>query len=163
MITVRKSLAASGAVLLLAACGRPENPSVPAEPASAPPAAPAAGAPAELAGVDLTRPIRALGTEPFWALDVTEAGDLKLTGVDRPETVAPRPTRAAGPAGTVLSGRAGDGRELTLTLAPGPCSDGMSDRTYPLTAVVALAGETLKGCAAATDALARAGEGGEVR
>ena len=42
------------------------------------------------------------------------------------------------------------------------CSDGMSDRTYPLTAKVEIGDETLTGCAAATAAIERAGESGRV-
>ncbi|NEX94800.1 hypothetical protein [Caulobacter sp. 17J65-9] len=164
-MSVRASIAGIGAVLLLCGCSDHESPSTPVEPASAPPetAAPApAPAAAALAGVDLGQPLRAIGTEPFWGLDVTAAG-MALTGPDRPKTEAPSPKLTAQAAQAVFAGRTADGRDLTLTLTPGPCSDGMSDRTYPLTAVVTLAKETLKGCAASTAALARTGESGEVR
>ncbi|MBC6980198.1 COG3650 family protein [Caulobacter sp. 17J80-11] len=166
-MTVRASIAGIGAVLLLCACSDHESPSTPVEPASAPPetAAPVpAPAPvaASLAGIDLGQPLRAIGTEPFWGLDVTAAG-MALTGPDRPKTEAPSPKLTAQAAQAVFAGRTADGRDLTLTLTPGPCSDGMSDRTYPLNAVVTMAKETLKGCAASTAALARSGESGEVR
>ena len=36
---------------------------------------------------------------------------------------------------------------MTVTLYVSECSDGMSDLRYPMTAEVALAGETLRGCA----------------
>ena len=51
---------------------------------------------------------------------------------------------------------------LILTLMATDCSDGMSDRTYPLTAKVEIGDETLTGCAAATAAIERAGESGRV-
>ncbi|HEV7352900.1 MAG TPA: hypothetical protein VGN74_07230 [Brevundimonas sp.] len=106
-------------------------------------------APVVLGGVDLGQPVRALGTEPFWGVDIGE-GALTLTGVDRPE----QRFAAEGPelVGTtaVWRGEAADGATATLTLIATECSDGMSDRVYPLTARFE-AGETeLAGCAEAT-------------
>ena len=47
----------------LAACSQPaENAPV------------AAAEPRALAGVDLDQPLRVLGTEPFWAVEITPAG-----------------------------------------------------------------------------------------
>ena len=40
--------------------------------------------------------------------------------------------------------------EMSLTLIAQTCSDGMSNRTYPLTAEVNLGDEVLKGCATPT-------------
>lgn len=158
------AFAALGAVLALAACSQP----APAE--SAPPAAEPAPAPAptpeplkaEINGVDLTQDLRALGTEPFWAVEITQAG-LKTSGVDKPERTAPNAGPAMEPGRATWTATTSDGQPLRVTLSAGPCSDGMSDRTYPLTAEVALAGETLKGCAATVEALGRAGESGDVR
>jgi uncharacterized membrane protein len=48
---------------------------------------------------------------------------------------------------TVFAGGQGAGG-LRLTLRKAACSDGMSDRSYPLTAEVEAGGKTLKGCAA---------------
>jgi uncharacterized membrane protein len=39
------------------------------------------------------------------------------------------------------------GQAFTVTLRATECSDGMSDRVYPLEAEVQYKGETLKGCA----------------
>jgi len=39
-----------------------------------------------------------------------------------------------------------EGAAVTITLTPGACSDGMSDRTYPYVATIALGDETLRGC-----------------
>lgn len=123
-------------------------------------AAPPAPAPV-LAGVDLTQPVRALGTEPFWGLDIASTG-LVYSGVDRPE-------QRADNAGPVIQGTSASwtattdaGAELKVDLFATECSDGMSDRVYPLTARVEIGGETLAGCAAATSAIMSAGETGAV-
>ena len=146
-------IAALSAVSLLAACTQqePQGPDRP-EPPAAPPV---------LAGVDLGQPVRALGTEPFWSVDITPAR-ITYAGVDRPEQTASNP----GPAvtGTVATWTVEtvQGNDLEITLIATECSDGMSDRTYPLTARVVIGEETLQGCAASTAALTSAGESGPV-
>ena len=112
--------------------------------------------------MDLTQDLRALGTEPFWAVEITRAG-LKTSGVDKPERTAPNAGPAMEPGRATWTATTSDGEALKVVLTAGPCSDGMSDRTYPLNAEVELAGESLKGCAAAIEALNRAGESGDVR
>lgn len=131
--------------LALAAC------SDAAPPADVPAPAPAQ-APVVLGGVDLTRPLRALGTEPFWSVDIT-AGTLVYSTPDG------APVNAASPAPTVQGTTAvyaaagADGAALVVTLIATECSDGMSDLSYPLTARVEVGGQTLSGCAAAVDYL----------
>lgn len=145
---------APAAVLALAACSQGEAPE------------PSAPEPAEseivLGGVDLNEPLRALGNEPFWAVNIDEGG-LVYSGVDRPEQTAPN----AGPriAGTtaIWSGETDKGQALSVTLIETDCSDGMSDRTYPLTARVEIGEETLNGCAASVDFLMNTDERGEPR
>ena len=104
-------------------------------------------------------PMRMIGTEPFWGVEVTPEA-LVYSGVDRPEQRAANP----GPTitGTVATWESttDKGAELKILLTATECSDGMSDRTYPLTARVEVAGETLNGCAAATAALRNASESG---
>lgn len=137
------------ASLTVAAC-------TPGKDEPAPPPAPAESAPV-LAGVDLKQPVRALGTEPFWAVDLT--GDqMVFSGPDR-ETV-----RTAQP-GAVMRGTTAtfDGQGLKVVLTATECSDGMSDRTYPLVAQVTVGDDKLIGCAASTSALATAGEQGPVQ
>jgi len=118
------------------------------------PAAPAAemAAPAVLGGVDLNQPLRAIGTEPFWGVEITPQS-LVYSGVDRAEQRATN----AGPViqGTtaVYTAATGSGAALVVTLIATECSDGMSDRIYPLTARVELSGETLNGCAASQASL----------
>lgn len=94
-----------------------------------------------LAGVDLSEQIRLLGTEPFWAITVDDTDVL----LERPDA-APRHFT---PSGFHVIGNRAELRSTTLSivLTPGPCSDGMSDRQYPLTAEVRLDTDVLKGCA----------------
>ena len=140
------------AVLTLAACSQ-EAPAPPA-PEPAPEAV--------LGGVDLNAPVRVLGTEPFWAVNI-DADGLAYSGVDRPEQRAPN----AGPdmqgAAAVWSGQTDQGQILVVTVMATECSDGMSDRTYPLTARVEIADETLNGCAASVDFVMNTDEQGEPR
>ncbi|MEJ7925980.1 membrane-like protein [Sphingobium sp. AN641] len=83
---------------------------------------------------------RALGTEPFWA--VTLRGDRAT--LERPDH-SPRSFTGAT---TDDDGRTrryiADG--LTLTITPGPCSDGMSDSIWSDSVQVAFGEGTLKGC-----------------
>lgn len=144
-------LSAASAAVALTACSQPEADKTPAAPAQ----------PRTLAGVDLDQPLRVLGTEPFWTVEITPTG-LTYSGVDRPEQKAANP----GPAlqGTVAIWTTATEAQtpLVVTLMATDCSDGMSDRTYPLTAKVEIGGESLTGCAAAVAAIEKAGESGRV-
>ena len=142
---MRPSLIVALAVIPLAAC------------ASTPPSA--ARGPV-LAGVDLSRPLAVLGTEPFW--DVALSDDMRFTSTEEPEQRAPRPRPERVGETVVFRSRVSDGRALVLTLSPEECSDGMSDRTFPLAAVVQLGDAAFRGCAATKSALERAGETGLV-
>ena len=140
------------AALTLAACSDNEAPQSVEAPAAEP---------AVLGGVNLDQPVRAVGTEPFWGVSIdTEA--VVYSGVDQAE-------RRGANDGVVVQGttatwsvQPAQGQPFTVTLMATECSDGMSDRTYPLTAKVEIGGETLTGCAAATAAIERAGESGRV-
>lgn len=147
-------LAVSASALVLTACEQ-------TAPAADPPAPPAATEPATLAGVDLTHPLRALGTEPFWGVDITGAG-LVYSGVDRPRQIALHDGPVIQEGVAVWSGRTEQGVDLEVTLAASRCSDGMSDRVYPLSARVRVGDETLTGCAASALAIMTAGESGPV-
>lgn len=99
------------------------------------------GGPPVIGGVDLTQPAQALGTEPFWGVEI-RPDVLILSGVDRPQL------RVANPGARMEGGAAVFAAEgLTLTLKAAACSDGMSDRTYPLEAEAKVGDEVLKGCA----------------
>jgi uncharacterized membrane protein len=146
------------AMLALCAC-QPQDPD--GKPAEAPadaPAAPAAATPAaSTGGMDIGQPIRALGTEPFWALDITGGTKFKLSRPDQPDLLAEAPGSAMSPGGATWVARGAKGEQLTVTVKLGECSDGMSDLKYPMTAEVVLLNETLKGCAAKTAELHKEG------
>lgn len=115
--------------------------------ANAPKAAAAPETAATLGGVDLGKPVRALGTEPFWGVEITPDA-LIYTRVDQPTQRAPN--RGATVQGTVATFASSTdlNRALNVVLIATECSDGMSDRTYPLTAKVEIGDDTLTGCAA---------------
>jgi uncharacterized membrane protein len=151
-LTVIAPVIAAVSAFALSACSSPETASAPAEPA-----APAA---AVLSGVDLAQPVRALGTEPFWSVELT-ADHLAYTSPEGAET-APRPETVVQGTVATFEGLTDKGSKLSLTLTATECSDGMSDRTYPLTAIVKLGDRLLTGCAASTAAIMSAGESGPV-
>jgi uncharacterized membrane protein len=90
-------------------------------------------------------PLHALGTEPFWSADLRD-GQLSLTRPDHPAVVGPAKVIATGRDQAVWEARTADGRTLRLSMTAGECSDGMSDRRYPLKVEVELGAERLKGC-----------------
>ena len=143
-------IAAATALAALTACSQPTAEK-----------APAAAEARTLAGVDLDQPLRVLGTEPFWAVEITPAG-LTYSGVDRPEQRAANPGPALQGTVAVWTTETEAKAPLVVTLTATDCSDGMSDRTYPLTAKVEIGGESLTGCAAASAAIEKAGESGRV-
>lgn len=129
----------AGAVLALSACSNPGE---------APPAqTPASAAPVVLGGVDLGQPLRALGTEPFWAVEITPQS-LTYSGVDQAGVTVANPGPTVQGTTAVYAAADTDGAALVVTLIATECSDGMSDRVYPLTARVELGSQKLNGCAA---------------
>src|SRR5262245_33629332 len=125
------------AVLALAAC-QPQDPD--GKPAEAPadaPAAPAAATPvAASGGMDIGAPITARGTEPFWAVEITDGTKFRLTRPDQPDLLAEAPGAAMSPGGATWVAKGPKGEQLTVTLKMGECSDGMSDLKYPMSAEV---------------------------
>lgn len=85
--------------------------------------------------------LNALGTEPFWALEIRETS-LKFTRPDAPDVTAPNPGPKLEPGKAVWPAQG-----LVITLTEGQCSDGMSDRTYPWFAEVTVGIDMYKGCA----------------
>lgn len=143
---------AAASIVSLSACSQPET-----LPAREPDPEPAS----ILAGVDLAKPVRALGTEPFWGVELTGT-EIIYSGVDRPEQRAPQPRAVIQGTTVTLAGTTADGMTISVMLAATECSDGMSDRTYPLSAIVKVGDETLTGCAASTAAILSSGESGAV-
>lgn len=140
--------------LMAAACNSSEQ---------APAAATTPVAEAKLAGVDLTQPVSVLGNEPFWGLAIAD-GKVAYSDPEVP-TGGPNGTIGAPEMlGNVAIWRStlSDQSPLVITLTGTDCSDGMSDRTYPLAAKVELGERVLNGCAASTAAIAAAGESGRV-
>ena len=150
---MRLLVPAVASVLILSACSQGDETSG----TSAAPTAPAL----VLSGVDLTQPVRLLGTEPFWGIELT-GHELVYSGLERPEQRAPQPRAVIQGTVATLQTTSATGTAFDVTLTATECSDGMSDRTYPLTAMVKVGEETLMGCAAASSAFATAGETGPV-
>ena len=96
-------------------------------------------------------PVRAIGTEPFWGAQVEGRCVTYSTPEDQKGTRIW--TRFnPGPDGGVWIGTfEGKPFKLITRLRQG-CSDGMSDRSYPLDAMLVVRGEERNGCAAPVDA-----------
>lgn len=100
-------------------------------------------------GISETASISALGTEPFWALEIEPQGEGYSANYSDPENIEGTTfevDRFAGNNGIGFSGEL-EGGPLQVSLTPGECSDAMSDREYPYIATVALKSRTLFGCA----------------
>lgn len=85
------------------------------------------------------------GTEPFWSGQAA-GGRLTYATPEKPEGQSIAVQRFGGRGGLSFSGTL-EGRSLDLMVTPGSCSDGMSDRTYPFTVTLQIAGALRKGCA----------------
>ena len=149
-----RAVIVSAFVLTLAAC------SPAAEPAAAPaptPSEPAAQAAATRLGtVDLTQPVRAVGTEPFWTIDIADG---VMTYRDSEDFGGDIATPRTGPATPVVTGDTAvyavtlsDGQTLTLTLTATECPD-IGEVTRALTSSLAIPGAmTQQACADARTA-----------
>ncbi|MDB5669013.1 MAG: hypothetical protein JWL74_1963 [Alphaproteobacteria bacterium] len=94
-------------------------------------------------------PLRALGTEPFWGARIEGRCVTYSTPDDQAGTrIWTRYTPAAN-GGTWVGTLGGERFELTTRVEPG-CSDGMSDRRYPIAVELLVRGERRRGCAAPT-------------
>ena len=130
---MRKALqmvTALSAPVLLAACGQDDDISTDAEPYD---------------GISESEKLTLLGNEPFWniAIDGETATYSSPENIDGTEfTVA----RFAGNNGLGFSGEL-DGASMQITVTPGMCSDGMSDRDYPFTVTISWGDRSLEGCA----------------
>jgi len=139
--------------LTVAACSREERD--PAPPAGAP------EPPAVLAGVDLAQPVRALGTEPFWSADLSGAA-MTWNNADGATARADQPDPVVQGTTATFTAESADGQTFEVVLIATECSDGMSDRLYPLVAQVTVGERKLNGCAASRAALMVAPESGPV-
>lgn len=88
--------------------------------------------------------VRFLGTEPFWGGAVT--GDqMTYETPEKPAGERITVARFAGRGGLSFNGKLA-GSDLTMTITPGTCSDGMSDRRYPFTVTLQIGDELRNGC-----------------
>lgn len=124
---------ALGAALMLSACQTENGTGAPGT------------SPQGFDGIGEQETIRFNGTEPFWGgsakgdrLTYTTPEDIEGT------TIAVK--RFSGQGGLGLSGTL-DGKGFDMTVTPGTCSDGMSDRSYPFTVTLRIGAETRNGCA----------------
>jgi uncharacterized membrane protein len=85
------------------------------------------------------------GTEPFWGGHV-EGTQLTYTWPENIDGVVIAVERSGEDGKLTLTGTF-EGGPFAMTIAQGECSDGMSDRTYPLTATLTLGSEVRNGCA----------------
>lgn len=123
------------ATFLIASCAQPE-------PGDTLPGNMQDGQPFAAIGEDEV--IRIVGTEPFWGGEITG----QVLTWSTPQDIEGRQvpvTRFAGRGGLAFSGQI-DGQQIDIAITPAACSDGMSDRTYPLVATVQLGGQQLQGC-----------------
>ena len=114
-------------------------------PPSAPPPAISASACRTQDGGELPRRrLRAVGTEPFWGAEV----DGRCVTYSTPENqMGTRVWTHYDASANRWEGALDNGSfKLTLKAHEG-CSDGMSDRSYPLVAIVEVGGEERRGCA----------------
>jgi len=85
---------------------------------------------------------RATGTEPFWSLDIGR----DMTFVDRGTNmtvIQPTPPPIHGVAGEIYQTP-----RINANIVHAPCSDGMSDRSYPDQVQVTVDGRQYRGCGA---------------
>lgn len=111
-----------------------------AQPDPAPPPAPR---PSNKPAIPVT--LRATGTEPFWGAMI-DGAVLTYSTPEFPNGIRITVSRADKPGSAVFTG-ALDGKPLTLTVAPGTCSDGMSDKVYSFTALREIGPDSARGCA----------------
>lgn len=99
---------------------------------------------AKASGLGPNEVLHFTGTEPFWSGDVSGT----LLTWRTPESQAGAPvavSRFAGRNGVSFSGTLA-GQPFVLAASEAPCSDGMSDKRYPLAVTVQRGGQTLRGC-----------------
>ena len=89
------------------------------------------------------------GTEPFWGGEV-QGNRLNYTTPENPDGTAITVERFTGQGGLGFSGTLA-GQTFDMTVTPGECGDGMSDRAYPYTVTLMLDGGQRNGCAHTDD------------
>ncbi|MFC0590532.1 COG3650 family protein [Novosphingobium aquiterrae] len=90
--------------------------------------------------------LQAIGTEPFWSVDVMPKGRLKYVTPDMVNGVMVSAIERRKGERITFTARF-NGKPFTLDLVPAKCSDGMSDVVYPWTVTFVHSGRTDHGCA----------------
>lgn len=124
---IYSALAATSFFILAACQGGADNGRVPA-----------------FSGIGPEEIIHFTGTEPFWG-GQTAGSELIYKTPDNIDGQVIAIERFAGNHGLGLSGTL-DGAAFDMTVTPAACSDGMSDRTYPLTVTLSIGNEVREGC-----------------
>lgn len=158
---MRRTLLLALPALALAACSDSGEATREVE-VGAPQASATPAGPPVLNDIALDQPLAVLGTEPFWSVRIRPDG-IEYDGVDRPLRRGANPGPTVQGTTAVWATATEDGQALVVTLAATECSDGMSDRSYPLTARVEVGSETLNGCAAPQSFIDNTGEDGQPR
>lgn len=96
------------------------------------------------------------GTEPFWGGEVA-SGTLRFSTPDDIDGRTFPVERFAGNNGLSFAGTL-EGKTFDLMVTPGRCSDGMSDRDYPLVATLKIGGDGVRSGCAWTDRMPFTGE-----
>ena len=144
-ITIAAALAASACQPASEPEPSPAQNATTAEPTAAAPTGIASSEGAAFAAIAYEETIRFTGTEPFWG--GTVIGDKLIYSTPENQagdTITVR--RFAGNNGLGFSGTLSNA-SFDMTVTPGSCSDGMSDRTYPFTVTLKLGEEQRNGCA----------------
>ncbi len=97
-------------------------------------------------------PVRAMGNEPFWHVDLSEDDGLVYSRLGEesitfpyaaPEMTGEAPVAYAyGPIADATGAHT-----IQLIIVDEPCQDTMADLVHPMTSIVTLDGEELRGCA----------------
>ena len=127
-----RSIFALGTFALLAACQSGDG-------------APASGPTQVFDGITAGETIYLTGTEPFWGGEIA-GKKARYSTPENQDGTRFDVERFAGNNGLAFTGMV-EGSNFDLTVTPGECSDGMSDRTYPFTATLSIGGEQRNGCA----------------
>ena len=105
----------------------------------------AAATPQQTASAPVTERFVALGTEPFWSVEVSPGQLRYSTPEDIPGAIFAA-QRSDDAAAIIYTGTL-DGKAARLRIAAGQCSDGMSDTVYAYRSRFTLADLELSGCA----------------
>ena len=137
---------------LLAGCEKPTPPDAVATVTPSETALPAplpkpadSSKPANTSPVATTLHLRAFGTEPFWAIDITPA-QLRYSSPERQDGKPFAASSSPDGKGVRYYGTL-DGKAVSLLIVPGDCSDGMSDTLHKWKATLTIDGKTQQGCA----------------